>query len=152
SLVARSITLAPDAPLDLAAIDETRRRLYDLDVYRSVNIDVQPVTSPSAAASGGAPPEEPVAARIALQQRQRYRFRYGVAVSDEVVGPDQRDQQVGFAADFENRNLFGRGASAGVSLRLRPDQQVGRVSLGAKRLFSIPIRSTVFVEREREQQ
>jgi len=151
-LVARSITLAPGAPLDAAAIDETRRRLYDLDVYRSVAIDVQPLAPAPAAASNPVTGEEPVAARIALEQRPRYRLRYGLAVSDDVVGPDQRDQQVGFAADFENHNLFGRGATAGVSLRLRPDQQVGRVSLGAKRLFSFPIRSTVFVEREREQQ
>jgi outer membrane protein insertion porin family len=152
ALVARSITLAPGAPLDTAAINETRQRLYDLDVYRSVDIDVQPLTPAPAAAAGFVTGDQPVAARIALEQRPRYRLRYGLAVSDEVVGPDQRDQQVGFAADFENRNLFGRGASAGASLRLRPDQQVGRISLGAKRLFSLPIRSTLFVEREREQQ
>jgi outer membrane protein insertion porin family len=68
-----------------------------------------------------------------------------------VVGPDQRDQRVGFAADLENRNLFGHGATAGVSVRLRRDQQVGRVTLGARRFFALPIRSTVFVERERQQ-
>ena len=149
--VARSIVLARDRPLDPAAIRETRRRLYDLDVYRSVDIDVEPLESAAAPPSGSAPLEQPVVARIALEERPRYRLRYGLAVSDEVVGPDQRDQQLGFAADLENRNLFGRGATAGVSLRLRRDQQVGRVTFGAKRLFALPIRLTVFVEREREQ-
>src|SRR5262245_36567024 len=151
-LVARSIVLAPGAPLDPAAIGETRRRLYDLDVYRSVEMNVQPLDSLPAAPSGAMPDEEPVAVRIAVEQRPRYRLRYGIALTDEEVGPDQRDQKLGFAADLENRNVFGRGATAGASLRLRSDDQVGRLSLGARRLFALPIRSTLFVEREREQQ
>jgi len=151
-IVARSIALAPGTPLDPAAIGETRRRLYDLDVYRSVEIDVKPVESLAAPSSADAPGEQPVAATITVEQRPRYRLRYGLAVTNEEVGPDQRNQQLGFAADVENRNVFGRGATAGASVRLRQDQQVGRVSLGAKRLFALPIRSTIFVERSREQQ
>ena len=89
-------------------------------------------------------------ARITLGERPRYRFRYGLAVSDEEVGPDERDRRLGFAADLENRNVFGRAVSAGLSLRLRSDQRVGRLTLGSKRLFGHPIRSTLFVERERE--
>jgi outer membrane protein assembly complex protein YaeT len=150
-MVARSIAFTLGAPLDPAAIDETRRRLYGLDVYRSVDIDVQPLEPAQPSTAGAAPDQEPVTARIAVAQRPRYRLRYGIAVSDEEVTPGQRDQRLGFAADVENRNLFGRGATAGASLRLRSDQQVGRLSLGAKRFFALPIRSTVFVEREREQ-
>ena len=150
AIVARSIVLAPGAPLDPAAIDETRRRLYGLDVYRSVDIAVQPSESPAPAA-GAQAGEESVTARITVDKRPRYRFRYGIAVSDEEVGTDDRSQELGFAADLENRNLFGRAATAGASVRLRRDQQVGRLSLGAKRLFALPIRSTVFVEREREE-
>ena len=48
--IARSITLATDAPLDPLEIRETRRRLYDLDVYRSVDIQVQPVAARCGAA------------------------------------------------------------------------------------------------------
>src|SRR4029453_19222532 len=43
--IARSIALTTGAPLDPAGIRETRQRLYDLDVYRSVDIQVQPVTT-----------------------------------------------------------------------------------------------------------
>src|SRR4029453_15158585 len=88
---------------------------------------------------------------IALEERPRYRLRYGLAVSDEVVGSGERDQRLGVAADLENRNIFGRGATAGFSARLRRDQQVGRATLGANRLFGFPIRSTIFAERKREQ-
>jgi outer membrane protein assembly complex protein YaeT len=147
--IARSIALTPGAPLDPAGIRETRRRLYDLDVYRSVDIQVQPATPPAPPAA--APPsEEPVTARITLEERPRYRFRYGLAVSDEEIGTDERDRRLGFAADLENRNLFGRAATAGVSLRLRRDQQVGRFTLGSQRFFGLPLRSTLFIERQRE--
>jgi outer membrane protein assembly complex protein YaeT len=153
-MVAKSIVLTPDAPLDPDALRETRRRLYDLDVYRSVDIDVQPVPSsaPSSAeaAPSGTPIDQPVVATITLEERPRYRLRYGLAVSDEEIGPDERDRRLGFAADFENRNIFGRGMSAGLSLRLRRDQRVVRGTLGARRLFGFPLRSTLFVERERE--
>jgi len=149
--VARSIVLAPNAPLDPAALVETRRRLYDLGVYRSVDIDIQPA-APSASSTAAEPPaEQPVVATIALEEAPRYRLRYGLAVSDEQVGPDQRDQRLGFAADFENRNVLSRAVSAGLSMRLRRDQQVGRATLAARQLFGLPIRSTLFVERKREQ-
>src|SRR4029450_702064 len=102
------------APLDPAGIRETRRRLYDLDVYRSVDIQVQPVTTAGTPApSTVTPVEQPVTARISLEERPRYRVRYGLAVSDEEIEADERDRRLGFAADVENRNIFGRGATAG---------------------------------------
>jgi outer membrane protein assembly factor BamA len=115
-----------------------------------VDIEVQPVSAETPAAAG-APVEQPVTARITLGERPRYRFRYGLALTEQEIGADERDRRLGVAVDLENRNIFGRGASAGVALRLRRDQQVGRLTLGASRLFGLPIRSTVFVEREREQ-
>ena len=148
--IAGAITLTPDAPLDPVSIRETRRRLYDLDVYRSVDVQVHPLSS-DPPLSSTAPAELPVRATITLEERPRYRVRYGVAVSDEEIGTDERDRRLGFAADVENRNVFGRAATAGVSLRLRRDQQVGRVTLGSRRFFGLPLRSTVFVERQRAQ-
>ena len=90
-------------------------------------------------------------ARIQLLERPRFRFRYGFAFTDDVVSADERDRGFGFAADLEHRNLFGRGANAGVSARLRRDQQVGRLFLGANRFFGAPLRSTVFLERSRQE-
>ena len=87
-------------------------------------------------------------ARIQLLERPRYRLRYGFAFNDDVVAPDVRDRRLGLAADFERRNLFGGAANAGVATRLRRDQQVGRVFLGANRFFGAPLRSTVFLERQ----
>jgi outer membrane protein assembly complex protein YaeT len=149
--IARSIALETGAPLDPATIRETRRRLYDLEVYRSVDIQVQPLAAGVPSEPATVPLEQPVMARITLEERPRYRVRYGLAVSDEEIGTDERDHRLGFAADVENRNIFGRGATAGVSVRLRRDQQVGRLTLGSQRFFGLPLRSTVFIERQREQ-
>ena len=83
--IARSIKMTPGAPLDPAGIRETRQRLYDLDVYRSVDIQVQPLTSSALPGATSPPVEQPVMARITLEERPRYRVRYGLAVSDEDV-------------------------------------------------------------------
>jgi outer membrane protein assembly factor BamA len=116
-----------------------------------VEIDVQPAEAVAPAASATGTGEQPVVARITLGERPRYRFRYGLALTEEEIGPDERDRRLGVAVDLENRNLLGRGASAGLALRLRRDQKVGRATLGARRLFGLPIRSMLFVERAREQ-
>ena len=76
---------------------------------------------------------------------------YGFALNDEVVSADVRQQRLGFAADLENRNLFGSGAILGLSARIRRDQQVGRVNLGANRFFGLPLRSNLFLSRGREE-
>ena len=150
-LVARAIALTPGAPIDPQALGLTRRQLYDSGAYRAVEIELQPVADTASPASGdAAAATQLVDARIQLLARPRYRFRYGFAFTDDVVAADVRDRGFGFAADFERRNLFGRDANAGVSARLRRDQQVGRLFVGASRFFGAPLRSTVFLERSRQ--
>ncbi len=94
--------------------------------------------------------KRPVVARIRVEERPRYSLRYGLAVNSELNAAEERDTRVGFAADFENRNLLGRGLTVGLSARLRRDQEVARVYLAANRFFALPLRSTVFLSRSRE--
>jgi len=154
-LVARAIELTPGAPVSPVAIGRTRRALYDSDVFRNVEIALEPADASAAPADLRGPPpvegvDRPVVARVRLEERPRYRFRYGFALNDEVVSPEERDQRLGFAADLENRNLFGSGAILGLSARIRRDQQVGRVNLGSNRFLGLPLRSSLFVSRGRE--
>jgi outer membrane protein insertion porin family len=150
-IVARAITLAPGAPIDTSALVETRRRLYESGAYRGVEIELVPADASETATAGTGAETQPMDARIRLLERPRYRFRYGIAFQDDVVAPDVRDRRFGLAADFERRNLFGPGGVAGVSARFRRDQQVGRLFLGANRFFGAPLRSTLFLERSREE-
>ena len=120
-------------PLDPRAIGETRRRLYDRDVYRGVDIESQPVADAAPPSRGPRAPRraarrraDPARRASALPRPLRARGQRRAS------GPDERDRRLGVAADLESRNLFGRGANAGVALRLRRDQQVGRVSLRSR--------------------
>ncbi len=155
-LVARAIELTPGAPVSPVAIGRTRRALYDSGVFRSVEIALEPADGSAAPPDLRGPPpsggmDRPVVARVRLEERPRYRFRYGFALNDEVVSTDERRQRLGLAADLENRNLFGSGAILGLSARIRRDQQVGRVNLGANRFFGLPLRSNLFLSRGREE-
>ena len=148
-LIARSLNFAVGMPVDSAAISDARRNLYDSGVYRRVDINLEPADV--AIAGEDAQADRQMVARVHVEERPRYGFRYGLQVMDEVVGADERSQRVGFSADLENHNVLGLGATIGVSARLRSDQQVGRVFVGANRFFGLPLRSNLFLSRGREQ-
>ena len=147
-IIAQSLGAGVGKPIGASALSAARRRLYETGTYRSVEVSVEPAagTAGTSAASG----EVPVVARVRVEERPRYNFRYGLAVNSTFVEPDGRDTRLGFAADLENRNLFGRGLTVGLSARLRRDQEVGRVYLGANRFFGLPLRSNVFLSRGRQ--
>jgi outer membrane protein insertion porin family len=136
-------------PIGASALSAARRKLYETGAYRSVEVALEPV-------SGGASPEKPAAGDVAtvvtirVEERPRYSFRYGLSINSESISPDERDTRLGFAADLENRNLFGRGMTVGLSARLRRDQDVGRMYFGAGRFFGLPLRSTIFLSRGRQ--
>jgi outer membrane protein insertion porin family len=147
--VARSLNFTVGAPVSAAGLSAARRRLYETGVYRSVEIALDPAAGPDTPATAAAG-DLPVVLRVRVEERPRYMFRYGLAVNSEAIEPEGRDTRLGFAADLENRNLFGRGMTVGLSARLRRDQEVGRVYLGANRFFGMPLRSNVFLSRSRE--
>jgi outer membrane protein assembly factor BamA len=145
--IARSLNVPVGTPISASAINAARRRLYETGKYRSVEIALEP--------EAGVEPIEQVAgdrrvvARVRVEERPRYSFRYGLSVSD-VASLDERDTRLAFAADVENRNLVGRGMTVGLSARLRRDQEVARVYLGANRFLGLPLRSNVFLSRSRQ--
>jgi outer membrane protein assembly complex protein YaeT len=147
-VIARALQLTPGAPVSQMALGRTRRSLNDTGVFRSVEIALEPAAGSAGQSADG---DRPVVARIRLEERPRYLFRYGFAYNDEVVTADERRQRLAFAADLQNRNLFGTGATAGLSARLSRDQQIGRLNLGASRFFGLPLRSNFFISRTREE-
>ena len=150
-LIARSLSFTVGMPVNSAAVTDARRRLYETGVYRRVDIDLEPAGAVDSPADALAEGNRQVVAHVRVEERPRYAFRYGLAVNDDVVGPDEREQRFGFAADLENRNLLGFGATVGLSARLRRDQQIGRAFVGANRFFGLPLRSNLFLSRSREE-
>ena len=104
--IARSIALTPGAPLDPAGIRETRQPLHDLDVPKRRH--------PGAASDGHRHPGalHRHAGRAAGHgpDHPRRTAAFGCATASQRRGDqfDERDRRLGFAADVENRNLFGR--------------------------------------------
>ena len=157
--IAQALSVSPGMPVGASALGAARRRLYETGIYRSVEIELEPVPDssnvrlqpdPSSVRLQPDAGQQPVVARIRVEERPRYSLRYGLAVNSELNAAEERDTRVGFAADFENRNLLGRGLTVGLSARLRRDQEVARAFLSANRFFALPLRSTVFLSRSRE--
>jgi outer membrane protein assembly factor BamA len=150
--VARNTSLQAGTPVSASELSSTRRRLYETGAYRSVDIELEPLAedAPQGVPINPMLGDRRVVARIHVEQRPRYSFRYGLAVNDDVTGPDQRSREIGLAADFENKNVLGLGATLGLSARLRRDQEVGRVYLGMPRFFDLPLQSTLFLSRGKQ--
>jgi outer membrane protein assembly factor BamA len=153
--------------LSASDLSAARKRLYESGTFRSVDIELTPTdVGPVQMNAGdalppkvgdalqGVPPEQNtdrrVIANVRVEERPRYTFRYGLAVNDDVTGPDQRNRAIGLAADLENRNVLGLGATVGLSARIRRDQEVGRVYLGVPSSFGLPLQSTLFLSRSRQ--
>ena len=149
--VARNMHLAVGAPLGASELSAARRSLYEAGSYRSVDIDLVPVEGSSAGDAQGVPTgDRNVVARIHVEQRPRYSFRYGLAVNDDVTGADQRSRAIGVAADLENRNVLGLGATLGLSARIQRDREIGRIYLSMPRFFDRPLQSTLFLSRGKQ--
>ena len=64
------------------------------------------------------------------------------------AAPDSRIQPDSLATAG---NISRYGMTVGLSARLRRDQQIGRVFVGANRFFGLPLRSNLFLSRGREE-
>jgi outer membrane protein assembly factor BamA/autotransporter translocation and assembly factor TamB len=165
SLVSRALKLEIGQPVNLADWYRARRRLYETGVFRNVDIQPEPMAAPAEAAPGtsATAPEQPIRAKVALEEWPPIRLRYGLELNDEQTlasdavialepaGQAGRTFSVGVASDLSTRNLFGFGISAGVAGRYTQDFRAARIYLTSPSMFGLPIISNVFVARSREQ-
>ena len=148
-VIRRALTLEIGDPVDLGAWSRARARLSDTRVFRRVDIQAEPVQPAAKEITTG---EQPMRARITLEEWAPLRLRYGLQVRDEQKpAADQRTFGLGFAGDLTYRNLFGRAASAGLSGRLTRDTRTARTYLTVPTFFGLPVRSNLFLSRSREE-
>ena len=115
SLVSRELHLDVGQPVDLSAWAQARKRLYDTGVFRQVDIQAVPIDELPA---GSPPPaEQPVRARVTLDEWPPLRVRYGFELDEERKPASETVLRPGVAADVTYRNVFGRAASTGLALR-----------------------------------
>ena len=148
-VVDRALQLTPGQPVDPAGWNRARKRLYDTGVFRSVDITAVPIGSESGASAGT---EEPVIARVSLEEWPLYRLRYGLQVIDEQkpAGEVSARGQIGVVADLTRQNLFGRAVTLGSAVRYDTVQQAGRAFIVFPSFLGRAITSNLFASRLRE--
>src|SRR5690606_24822209 len=94
-----------------------------------------------------------VRARVTLEEWPKYRLRYGFQLNDEPapVAEGGRHTSPGIVADIQDRNLLGRAASTGLAVRVQNDYRIGRMFVSTPTFFGLPMRSSVFVTRSRQE-
>ena len=152
-VIRRALRLRVGTPVNLAEWSMARKRLYDTNVFRQVDIEpvpVEPTTEESAAGI------QPVRAVVRVVEYPVWRLRYGTEFVDEraeVPDPDGdlRLQSFGVLADLQNQNLFGRAVTGGIAGRYERNRQAASLFTSNSSFFGLPIRSSAFafVSRQR---
>jgi outer membrane protein assembly factor BamA len=163
SLVSRALSLDIGQPVNLAAWNEARRRLYETGAFRSVDIEREVIEEPVVEAPAAVPLlAEPVRALVNVQEWPRYRFRYGVELNDTSQSGDPsnvlptfqeggRSFSLGATSDFAARNLFGRALTAGIAARYTLDFRAVRTYATMPTFLGRHIVTNLFVERKHEE-
>jgi outer membrane protein assembly factor BamA len=127
-------------PVDLDEWAVARKRLYDTNVFRLV--DIQPV--PVGEAVDGV---QPVTARVVVQEYPQWAFRYGFQLEgnrelelDEFTST----RNAGVVAELKNPNLFGRALTFGAFGMYQYDRQDATLFLATSRLFGWRARSSLY--------
>ena len=161
-LVSRALKLEIGQPVSLADWSAARRRLYQTGVFRSVDIEPEPMAPPS---TESPVPEQPIRASVTVEEWPALRLRYGLEVQDEPstagdsggasfsepASESGRVFGIGVASDLTVRNLFGRAVSAGVAGRYTRDFRAARTYLTSASMFGLPITSNIFLSRSHDQ-
>jgi outer membrane translocation and assembly module TamA len=95
--------------VDRQVLDQAQQRLYETGIFRTVDIDLTP-------SAGATATPLAVDALVALEERPKYRLRYGVQFGPTTldnVTTENNSAEPGATIDLQRRNLFGLGITAG---------------------------------------
>ena len=145
SAVVNALRLEPGEPVDLARWAQARKRVYDMNIFRQV--DVRPEPLPDARADGPKP-----CARASPSPSGRS-GACATACSSTTTQPGQAGQRhvagpvrggLGVVADLQNRNVFGRAFTFGLYGRAERRVQSGSAYLTFPTLFGRAVQTNVF--------
>ncbi|NLT65296.1 MAG: BamA/TamA family outer membrane protein [Acidobacteria bacterium] len=122
--------------LDVAKINESRRRFYATRVYSSVDF----ITEETPGAQN--PQVKNVRIRVRLREVQPYRFQYGFLVDTE--------GKRGGLVELQNLNLLGRASALGMRLRIDSEFKEGRLYFSQPFVTKIHLKmdATAFYQEE----
>ena len=134
-------------PVDLDEWAVARKRLYDTNVFRLVDIQPQPVGDPVNGV-------QQVKAVVTVEEYPEWAFRYGFQLEGERrsdVEDFTSTRNAGVVGELRNPNLFGRALTLGLFGMYQYDRRDATVFLATSRLFGWRARSSLygFVQRDR---
>ncbi|MGD9902385.1 MAG: translocation/assembly module TamB domain-containing protein [Vicinamibacterales bacterium] len=147
--VERALGLEPGSPVDLTRWAQARKRVFDTNIFRQVEV------RPEVVADDGAGPQ-PVRARVTVTEWPAWRLRYGLQLNDRNLAaagddPDAgRRRDLGVVADVQNRNVFGRAFTLGLYGRLERALRSSSAYLTFPTLFGRAIQTNLFVSGSRQ--
>ncbi len=134
-------------PVNLDEWAVARKRLYDTNVFRIVDIQPTPVGDPVNGV-------QQVKALVSLEEYPEWNFRYGFQVEGERTLEAEEfttARNLGVVGELKNSNLFGRALTLGLFGLYEYDSRDATVFLSTSRLFGWRARSSLymFVSRDR---
>jgi outer membrane protein assembly factor BamA len=149
-IVSRALRLPVGRPVDLEEWALARKRLFDTNVFRSVDIQAVPLGEPVNGV-------QQVQALVTVEEYPPWRFRYGFQAdrnrddsSPEALESAPPEITYGGIAEIRNQNLFGRAVTGGVAARVELDFQRVNTFVQTASFFGLPFRSGLFVYASRE--
>jgi outer membrane protein assembly complex protein YaeT len=154
-VIRRALRLRVGEPVNLATWSQARKRMYDTNVFRQVDIEpvpMEPTTEDSAAGI------QPVRAVVRVVEYPVWRLRYGLQFTDErddfvdpIFGTSAgRTQSFGILTDLQNQNWMGRAITAGIAGRYDRRRQAASFFTANSSFYGLPIRSSGFVFASRQ--
>jgi outer membrane protein assembly complex protein YaeT len=131
-VIKKQLTFGAGDILDYKALNETRKRLYDLSIFDRVDICILPVKSMETQ-----PAEEQCDLEIHLKEIQPFRMVTGLSYSSDI--------HFGLDNQFYWRNFLKRAQSVAVSLQLNKAQQDAKIYYGLPSFFGPRNVSEVFL-------
>jgi outer membrane protein assembly factor BamA/autotransporter translocation and assembly factor TamB len=133
-------------PVNLDEWALARKRLYDTNVFRLV--EIQPV--PIGDAVNGV---QPVKARVAVEEYPEWSFRYGFQIEgdrNEDIEEFTSARNLGVVAELKTSNLFGRALTFGAFGMYQNDSRDATLFLATSRLFGWRARSSLYGYYQRD--
>jgi len=140
TVVTQALKFELGRPVNLDDWALARKRLYDTNVFRLV--DIQP--APQGEPVNGV---QQVKAIVTVEEYPAWSFRYGFQFEGdrrEEFGEFTNTRNAGVVSELRNPNLFGRALTGGVFGMYRRDQRDASVFLATSRLFGWAARSTAY--------
>ena len=139
-VVTQALRFELGKPVNLDDWARARKRLYDTNVFRLVDIQPVPVGDPVEGV-------QPVKAQVTVEEYPEWQFRYGLQLEGErnpSIDEFASSRAAGAVAEIKNPNLFGRALTGGAFGMYQYDRRDATVFLSTSRLFGGRARSNLF--------